>query len=139
LLLAAGQLPAHASASLLKARENPIDALDRPGPRNRDRAQVLFDGERAEDVALLGCPAEAAPRAQVRWKRRDVLATERNPATKMGGDPDQRIDKGRLADAISSKQRQRPAILEDEADTADDPRLAITRSAAAQPCASSPR
>jgi hypothetical protein len=114
-------------APFLKPWEKPIDAPDRPGSWNRDRGQVLFDSQRAEDVALLGCPAEATPRAQVRWKRRDVLAAERNSAAKTSGDADQRIDKGRLADAVASKQRQRPAILQDEADTVDDLRLVITR------------
>ena len=113
------------SAPLLEAREKPIDALDRPGSRDRDRGQVLFDSEGAEDVALLGCPAEAAPRAQVRRKSRDVLAAERDPATEKGGDADQRIDKRCLADAVASEQRQGLAALEDEADAVDDPRLAI--------------
>jgi hypothetical protein len=99
-------LPPQDAAPFLKAREKPIDPLDRPGSWNGDRGQVLFDSQGAEDVALLGCPPEATPRAQVRRKRRDVLATERNLTTKIGGDADQRIDKGRLADAVASKQRQ---------------------------------
>ena len=127
LLLSAGQLPTHGLAPLLKAREKPVDPLDRPGPWNRDRRQVLFDSQRAEDVALLGRPADATPRAQVRRKRRDVLAAELDSAAKTRGDANQRIDKGCLADAVAAEQRQRLAVLEYEADAVDDPRLAIAR------------
>src|SRR5208282_6331116 len=125
LLLAAGQLPAHIAAPLLEAGKELVDAPRRPGTSDRHSGQVLFDGQRAEDVALLRRPADAAPRAQVRGKRRDVLAGKHDLAAEAGGDADERIDKRRLADAVASEQRQRLAVLESETEALDDPRLAV--------------
>ncbi len=116
-----------------KAGKEPVDAPDRPGPRDRDRGQVLFDGEGAEDVALLGRPANSAPRAQVRRKRREILAAEGDSAAKARRDADQRIDQSRLADAVASKQRQRLAVLKRETHAMDDPRLAIAGAQAFDP------
>ncbi len=105
LLLAARQLPAHYAAPLPKAWKERVDPFDRPGSGNRDRGQVLLDGQRAEDVALLRRPANAAPSAPVRRERRDVLARERDSTAKARGDADQRIDNRRLADAVAPQQR----------------------------------
>src|SRR5215470_19495111 len=65
LLLAAGELVAEIAAAFGEARKQLIDARRRPGARPRHRGQVLLDGERLEDVALLEDPADARMRTLV--------------------------------------------------------------------------
>src|SRR5580658_7381778 len=61
----------------------------------------------------------------MRRQGRDVLAGKRDASAEAGRDADQRIDEGRLADAVASEQRERPAVLESETEALDDPRLAV--------------
>ncbi len=61
------------AARSAKPREQRVDALRRPRPRPGDGGQVLVDGQRLEDVALLRHPADARGGAPVRRQAREVL------------------------------------------------------------------
>src|ERR671938_1168094 len=74
LLLAARELVTAVRAPLLQAREERVDALERPFAGARRHAQVLFHGERSKDVALLRRPADAQARAAMRCLAHDRLA-----------------------------------------------------------------
>ena len=65
LLLAAGELVAEVGAALLEAREHLVGPRHGPGARTGDGRQVLLDGQRLEDVALLRHPADPGERALV--------------------------------------------------------------------------
>ena len=69
LLLAARELVAEVGAALGEAREHLVDPRDGPRPRPRDGGQVLLDGQRLEDVALLRHPADAGRGARCSGRR----------------------------------------------------------------------
>src|SRR5436190_1769331 len=83
---AAGKLIAVIVAPLLQARKHLVDLVHGPGPRLRHRRHVLFNGERAEDVALLRYPADPGARPLVGPQCRDVGSAEAEHAAEAAGD-----------------------------------------------------
>src|SRR6516162_1643460 len=105
LLLAAGELVAEIAAAFFKPRKQLVDPRLGPWTGPGHGGEILLDGERFEDVALLRHPADAGKRALVRAQRRDVATIE--------------------ADAAG--QSERLALGERERDLVEHDRLAVAR------------
>src|SRR5215468_1810098 len=127
LLLAAGELAAEIVAPLLEPREHAKHAFHRPRPRSRNGGEVLLDGERAEDVALLRRPADTRSYPSLWPLARDIPAIETDATGLVRSKANNGIDQRRLAGAIAAKQRQRLAVRYTEADIGQHHGLAIAR------------
>src|SRR5258708_24038294 len=125
LLLATRQRIAEILLQYAEGREQLEPALRCPLARPCDRGQVLLDGERFEDVALLRDPADAEHRALLRWQSRDVAAAERDAAATIAGDADDRVHQRGLAHAIAAEQSERLAFIEPERDVRHHDAFAI--------------
>src|SRR5204863_9799979 len=95
LLLAAGQLAAHAVAPLGKAREQLVNALDRPpddalAPMSRRRDQILARGEIGKDLPPLRNQADAALRNPIGRQVAYFLSVEADRPGVRGGQPHDR-------------------------------------------------
>src|SRR5439155_9427843 len=110
LLLAAGDLVALVGAPLGQAREQVVDALERPAPGTGGDAEIFLDAERREDLAFLRYEADAEPRALVdRQARNRFLGKENFPRVESGMAHDGREQRG-LAEAVSSQYVQSDAL-----------------------------
>src|ERR1700757_590196 len=130
LLLATRELVAEIAAAFLKPRKQLVDARLGPWAGQGHGGEILLDGERFEDVALLWHPADAGKGALVRAQRRDVAAIEADTAGEEARHAHDRIDQGGLAHAVAAEQSERLALGERERDLVEHDRLAV---ACAQP------
>src|SRR5258707_432628 len=130
LLLAARKLVAEVAAAFLKPRKQLVDARLGPWAGPGHGGEILLDGERFEDVALLRHPADAGKGALVRAQRRDVAAIEADTAGEEARHAHDRIDQGGLAHAVAAEQSERLSLGERERDVVEHDRLAV---ACAQP------
>ena len=126
LLLAAGELVAHVASTLAQPREQRVDARERPFAGARDDGEVLLDGQRREDVALLRHPPQACARAAVAGNPDDVLAGEADDAAALACRSDERCEQRRLAHAVAAEEREASAFVEREAHVLQDDRVAVT-------------
>ena len=125
LLLAAGDLVALVGAPLCQAREEVVDALERPAPGTGGDAEIFLDAERREDLAFLRYEADAEPRALVdRQARNRFLGKENFPRVESGMAHDGREQRG-LADAVASQHGQRAALPQNEVDVFEHDGLAV--------------
>ena len=116
LLLAARQLAAACcGAARAGAGTSRRRARASTGPAVATAVRFSSTRQRAEDVALLRRPADAAPRARMRRQRVTSVAAKNDAAGVARGDADQRVEQRRLADAVASEQRERLAVVEREA------------------------
>src|SRR5438876_6388965 len=110
LLLAAGDLVALVGAPLCEAREQVVDALERPAPGTGGDAEIFLDAERREDLALLRHEADAEPRALVDRQATDgFLGKENFPRVESGMAHDG-CEQGGLADAVAPQYSQRASL-----------------------------
>src|SRR5215472_165509 len=103
LLLATGKLVAEILPPLGKPREQRVDLGDGPAARPRHRGEVLLDGERFEDVALLGHPANSGMGALIGAKCGDVNAIERDATAEIPRHADNGVDQRGLAHAVATQ------------------------------------
>src|SRR5215470_5784948 len=130
LLLAAGELVTEIAAAFLEPRKQLVDARLGPCAGPGHGGEILLDGERFEDVALLRHPADAGKGTLVRAQRRDVAAIEADAAGEEARHAYDRINQGGLAHAVAAEQSERLALGERERDLVEHDRLAV---ACAQP------
>jgi hypothetical protein len=96
-----------------------------PGFPREAHAQVLLDGEPAEDLAALRHVADAAAHALVRRVVRDVAALQADRSRLHRHDAHQGLQQRRLADAVAPEDDRDLADLRVEADVAQDVRAAV--------------
>src|SRR6266850_2670865 len=102
LLLAAGDLVSLVGAPLGQAREEVVDALERPATRTGGDAEIFLYAERRKDLALLRHEADAEARALIdRQAGNGFLGEENFPRVESGVAHDSREQRG-LADAVAS-------------------------------------
>src|SRR5215467_2058814 len=87
---------------LLEPWEHAKHALHRPRAWSRNGGEVLFYGERAEDVALLWRPADARSYPSLGPLAGNVAAIETDAAGLVCGEANDGIDQRRLAGAVAT-------------------------------------
>src|SRR5205807_5455536 len=125
LLLAARKLVAEVGAPFLQAREEGVDALERPGSRAGGDAQVFLDVERREDLSLLRHPADAEARAPVRRQARDVPPLPAHRAAMQARVAHDREEHRALADAVTTEDGETPRLAHIERDAVEHDGIAI--------------
>ena len=80
LLFTARELVAEIAAAFVKPRKQLVDARLGPWAGPGHGGEILLDGERFEDVALLRHPADAGKGALVRAQRRDICLLYTSPS-----------------------------------------------------------
>ncbi len=89
-----------------------------------DEAQVLVDGQSAEDLAVLGHVADAAANDACGAHRLDLAAAQRDPSGPRC-ETDDRLERRRLADAVAPEQRGDAGGGHVEGDALEDVRAAV--------------
>ena len=82
------------------------------GPGRADDRQVLLDGERGEDVALLRHPADARAGTLMARHPHEVLPGELHRALRLPRGAHQRREQRRLAHAVAAEEREAVALAE---------------------------
>src|SRR5437899_1585514 len=109
-------LPPPQAPALAKDRERRIDAIERPGGGSdlRRQGEVLVDGERRVDAAIVGDEAEAGPGATLRRPAADLLAAEHDPALHLAMETDKTAEGGRLSRSVPSDGRDELPVVDPE-------------------------
>ena len=96
-----------------------------PGPFLCADLEVFLDRVLGEYLAILGHVADARARDDVRRAPRDILARDLDHAALRRRDAGDRLHGRALAGAVAAEQRQRPALVQLEADAEQDLALAV--------------
>src|SRR5262249_49492419 len=125
LLLAArerGRLAAQALADARKARQYLADALVEQPARERDAAEleVVQHRERAEQVASLRHECHAEREHLARRGACDVAPVEPDGTRARREQPEERLERGRLAGAVGADEKRDLAVARLEAELVQD-------------------
>ena len=127
-LLAAREVAAAALHHLFEHREHLEDARGHLGAGRAGgeaHLEVLLHGEAREDLTPLGHVADTGAHAVVAGGLGDVVSIQCNAAGGRGDEAHQRLEQGRLADAVAPEQRGHLAHRHLEAEVAQDVGTAV--------------
>ncbi len=127
LLLPAGQVIAAVAAARGEPGKEVVDPRQRPGPGLRGDPQILLDGQRREDLALLRDKADAEPRPAVGRQGRDIAAGKADVPGMQRGMSHDRRQEGRLAHPVAAQDGERAPGRQGERDAFEHDRLAVSR------------